>query len=66
MSSLRTNVTHVAAGAGPELNDRSTADCSSSWLAEIDPEPSIAPAGSTPEGGHREMRIVAAAIRDRT
>ena len=28
-----------------------------------DPEPSIAPAGSTPEGGHREMKVVAAAIR---
>jgi thioredoxin-like negative regulator of GroEL len=37
MSSLRTNVTHVAAGAGPEINDRSTADCSPSWLAGTDP-----------------------------
>jgi hypothetical protein len=33
MSSFRTDGTHVAAGTGPELNDRSAAACSPSWLA---------------------------------
>ena len=41
MSSFRTDGTHAAAGTGPELNDRSPAACSPSWLAEIDPFPVI-------------------------
>jgi hypothetical protein len=36
-SSLRTDDTRVPACIGPEANDRSTAACSSSWLAGTNP-----------------------------
>jgi hypothetical protein len=61
MSSPRTDGTHVAAGAGPELNDRSTAACSPSWLAGTDP---LLPFGTVPGRSAPQCKeLVAAAGR---